>query len=189
MCMKVLIENKENLVIISKSKFIGIVKKISSKEEAIEILNETKKQHPLANHICYAYILPNNEKISDDGEPDGTAGLPIIDVLKKNDLNYLIAIVIRYFGGIKLGSNGLIRAYSGTISSLIKENTKNAETGYLILIEETYNNSDLLSYLLKDDVIIKKDYQDKIIIEVIVKKKTLDKLSNVQYQIIRELII
>ena len=189
MCMKVIKENKENLVIINKSKFIGIVKKVYSKEEIMETLSEIKKLHPLATHICYAYILPNNEKLSDDGEPDGTAGLPMIDVLKKNNLNYIIAIVIRYFGGIKLGSNGLIRAYSNTIASLLKDNIKEAENGYLIQIEEKYHNSDLLDYLLKDEMIIKKEYQDKIIVNVIVKKKTLEKLSNVNYQIIKEIII
>ena len=189
MSMKILINDKENLVIINKSKFIGIIKKIYNKEEANEILENLRKDHPLATHICYAYILPNNEKCSDDGEPDGTAGIPILDVLKKNNLNYIIAIVIRYFGGIKLGSNGLIRAYSNTISSLVKDNIKDTETGYEIEIIENYSNSDLIEYLLKDAIILSKDYQENIIIKAIVKKKTLEKLSNVHYQIIKEIII
>ena len=189
MSMKIIKNDKENQVIINKSKFIGIIKKIYAKEEALDILENIKKEHPLATHICYAYILPNTEKYSDDGEPDGTAGIPILDVLKKNNLNYVIAIVIRYFGGIKLGSGGLIRAYSNTISNLITENVKEIETGYLIKIEDNYSNNELINYLLKDDEIIKKDYQDKVIIEAIVKKKTLEKLSNVKYQIIEEKII
>ena len=189
MSMKIIIKNNENLVIINKSKFIGIIKKIYTKDEAIRILDEVKSNNPLATHICYAYILPNNEKCSDDGEPDGTAGLPIMDVLKKNNLSYIIAIVIRYFGGIKLGSNGLIRAYSNTISSLLKDNIKDIETGYHIKIEEKYTNNDILEYLLKDETILKKEYQDKIIIEVIVHKKTLDNLSNVNFHIIEEIII
>lgn len=189
MSMKILKSDNENLIIINKSKFIGIVKKIYSKEEANDLLNIVKKEHPLATHICYAYILPNTEKYSDDGEPDGTAGIPILDALKKNNLCYVIAIVIRYFGGIKLGSGGLIRAYSNTISSLITDNTKEIETGYVIRIIEDYSNSDQINYLLKDEEIIKKDYQDKIIIEAIVKKKTLEKLSNVNYEIIEEKII
>ena len=187
--MKILINDNENLVIINKSKFIGIVKKINTKDEALDILESIKKAHPLATHICYAYILPNIEIMNDDNEPSGTAGLPILDVLKKNDLNYIIAIVIRYFGGIKLGSNGLIRAYSSTIASLIKDNIKEIETGYLIKIEENYNNSDLINYLLKDAKIISKDYQDKITIEAIVNKKTLENLSNVNYKIIEEKLI
>lgn len=187
--MKILIENKENLIIINKSKFIGIVKKIYSKEETNDLLESIRKEHSLATHICYAYILPNSEKCSDDGEPDGTAGIPILDVLKKNNLNYIIAIVIRYFGGIKLGSNGLIRAYSNTISSLIKDNIKESETGYEIEIIEDYSNSDLIDYLLKDEIIINKEYQEKIIIKAIINKKTLEKLSNVHYKIIKEIII
>ena len=189
MSMKILKNNQENLIIINKSKFIGIVKKVYSKEEITILLDKLNDKYPDRTHLCYAYVLPNSEKYTDDGEPDGTAGLPILNVLKRNDLNYVIAIVIRYFGGIKLGSNGLIRAYSNTISSLIKDNIKELETGYLIKIEENYNNSDKLDYLLKDDIIIKKDYQDKIVIEAIVKKKTLEKLSNVNYQLLDEKII
>ncbi len=189
MFMKIIKNNEEKLIIINKSKFIGFVKKIYSPNDIITILNDIKSIYQDATHICYAYILPNNEKYNDDGEPLGTAGIPILDVLKKNDLCYTIAIVVRYFGGIKLGSNGLIRAYSNTISSLIKDNTKEIENGYLIKIEENYNNNEQLNYLLKNSEIIKKDYQEKIIIEVIVNKKTLDKLSNVHYQIIEERII
>ena len=187
--MKILKNDQENLIIINKSKFIGIVKKVYSFDEALSVLNNVRYEHQEATHICYAYILPSKEKYSDDGEPEGTAGIPILDCLKKNDLCYVIAIVVRYFGGIKLGSNGLIRAYSNTISSLINDNIKELETGYLIKIEENYNSNDLMEYLLKDSKIIKKDYQEKIIIEAIVNKKTLEKLSNVNYTIIEEKII
>ena len=187
--MKIIKNEQENLVIINKSKFIGIVKKIMTIEEVSQILTETKEKYPDATHICYAYILPSKEKYSDDNEPLGTAGIPILEILKKNHLCYTLAIVIRYFGGIKLGSNGLIRAYSNTISSLLNNNTKEIETGYLIKIEESYSNNELLSYLLKDAKVIKKDYQEKIMIKAIVNKKTLENLSNVNYQIISEVII
>ena len=100
-----------------------------------------------------------------------------------------LAVVVRYFGGIKLGSNGLIRAYSNTISTLINDNIKEAETGYIITITDDYSNSKKLDYLLKDDEIISKEYLDKIIIKAIVKKKTLENLSNVNYQILNEIII
>ena len=187
--MKIIIKNNENINIINKSKFIGIIKKVLSKDEAIKELQKTKNEYPDATHIAYAYILPNTIKYSDDGEPDGTAGLPILEILKKNDLCYVIAIVVRYFGGIKLGSNGLIRAYSNSISSLISENIKEKEIGYLISIETTYNNNDLINYELRDSTIIKKEYLDRIYIEAIVNKKTLDNLSNVPYRIIEEKII
>jgi thymidylate synthase len=187
--MKIIKNDVENLIIINKSKFIGIVKKVYTLDEVNDLLDKTKEKYSDATHVCYAYILPNKEKYDDDGEPMGTAGIPILDILKKNDLTYIIAIVVRYFGGIKLGSNGLVRAYSNTISSLIKDNIKEIETGYLIKIEESYSNSDKLDYILKNSEIIKKDYQDKINILVLVNKKTLDDLSNVNYEIIEERII
>ena len=189
MSMKIIINESSKTNIVNKSKFIGIVKKVMNENEAMEILKNIKKEHPSATHICYAYILPNNEKCSDDGEPLGTAGLPILDILKKNKLGFTIAIVIRYFGGIKLGSNGLIRAYSGIIKELLIDNIKEIEIAYLIEINESYDKSDLINYLLKDDIILEKEYQDKVNIKAIVKKKTLERLSNVSYQIINETII
>ena len=184
--MKIIINDEENLIIINKSKFIGIIKKINNKEEAQNLLIDTRNKYPDATHICYAYILPNTEKYSDDGEPIGTAGVPILDLLKKNNLNYVIAIVVRYFGGIKLGSNGLIHAYKETIKELLLNNTKDIETGYLIEITEDYNKSSLIEYLLKKETIISKEYQDKIIVKALVNKKTLENLSNVNYKIISE---
>ena len=187
--MKIIINELEKTTIINKSKFISIVKKIMTKNEAEDFLNTLKDKYPDATHICYAYALPNIEKYSDDNEPTGTAGMPILEVLRKNNVNYTMAVVIRYFSGVKLGSNGLIRAYSGCISGLINNNIKDIEQGYLISITMDYSDIDYLEYLLKDDIIIKKDYQDKINMEVIVKKKTLEKLSNVSYKILDEKII
>lgn len=189
MCMKIIINEANKTNIINKSKFIGIIQKIMREDDVKEILNKLRNEYHDATHICYAYILPNKEKYSDDGEPLGTAGIPILDILKKNNLTYTIAIVIRYFGGIKLGSNGLIRAYSGIIKELIKDNIKEIEEAYTIEIEENYENNDLINYLLKDNIIIQKEYQDKIKIKAIVKKKTLENLSNVNFKIINETFI
>lgn len=187
--MKILINDKKNLIIINKSKFIGIVKKVTNKNEISEILNTIKKEYSDATHICYAYILPDSEKYFDDNEPVGTAGIPILELLKKNNLTNVIAIVVRYFGGIKLGANGLIRAYSNTIKELLNNNIKEIEIGYLVLINEDYSKSSLIDYLLKDEKVIFKDYQDKITIKAIVGKKTLENLSNVNYKIISEELI
>lgn len=187
--MKILKENKEKITIINKSKFIGIVQKIYTKKGINEILNKVKNQYKDATHICYAYILENEKKYSDDKEPSGTAGLPILDVLEKNNLDYVLAIVIRYFGGVKLGANGLVRAYSNSISEIVKDNIKNIEYGYLIRINEDYNKISNLDYILKDSIIIKKEFNDKILIEVIVKKDYLAKLLNINYEIIKEIIL
>ena len=123
--MKSISEKLENLYEINKSKFIGICYPIFSVEESKEKLHEVKLEHSHATHICYAYILNSGmlEKCSDDGEPSGTAGKPILEVLKKKELENVILIVVRYFGGIKLGAGGLTRAYS-TCASGVLDNSK-----------------------------------------------------------------
>lgn len=107
---------------IKKSKFVGSLYNITSAEDVNNILQEIKKEHKKAKHITYAYRLsvPFQEKAFDDGEPSGTAGKPILNVLQKNNINNCLLIVVRYFGGIKLGAGGLLRAYSKTASETIK---------------------------------------------------------------------
>lgn len=102
-------------IIINKSKFIGYAKPISSEEEAIGFINEIKTKHRDATHNVYAYVYGENNNIqrySDDGEPNGTAGVPVLEVIKKEDLRNVAVVVTRYFGGIKLGAGGLVRAYT-----------------------------------------------------------------------------
>ena len=187
--MKIIKRNKEITNIINKSKFIGIVKKIYTKNDIDAILIELHKKYFDATHICYAYILNSEKKYYDDNEPSGTAGIPILNVLEKNDLNYTIAIVVRYFGGIKLGSNGLVRAYSNTISSALKDNIKEIELGYLIEINEDYTKSNDLDYLLKDANIIQKEFTDKLKIKALIKQELLNKLNGINYVILEEIII
>lgn len=103
---------KESIIEIKKSKFIGLCYEISSPEEAKNIIELLKKEHKKARHIPYAYKIKNTAKKSDDKEPSNTAGLPIYNILERKELNNHLIAVIRYFGGIKLGAGGLIRAYS-----------------------------------------------------------------------------
>lgn len=100
--------------IINKSRFIGYCAPVSSAEEAVEFVNEIKKRHSDATHNVYAYQIrsPEYSRYSDDGEPQGTAGVPVLDVIKKNGLTDVCVVVTRYFGGILLGAGGLVRAYS-----------------------------------------------------------------------------
>lgn len=119
--------------IINKSRFISRIYPISSEEEANEIIKQVKKEHYKSTHVCSAWVLatePIRLKASDDGEPSGTAGRPILEVIQKNNLRNVLVLVIRYFGGIKLGAGGLVRAYSGGCADVIK----NADIGR---IEET----------------------------------------------------
>lgn len=109
--------NSVDEIEIKKSKFITYLFCVSTKEEIDAHLSRIRGEHKKATHVTYAYRLlsPSAEKASDDGEPSGTAGVPILDVLKKRGLNNILAVVVRYFGGIKLGAGGLIRAYAGSV--------------------------------------------------------------------------
>lgn len=118
--MKITVKNdKEELIEIKKSKFIGHIFPIKTQEEAKELIKEVNKIHNKATHNCYAYIVEGLEKSNDDGEPGGTAGKPILECIKNNNLEDVLVIVTRYFGGIKLGANGLVRAYNDAASEAI----------------------------------------------------------------------
>ncbi|MUO32643.1 YigZ family protein [Enterococcus gallinarum] len=109
---------------IKKSRFICSLKRVTSEEEAKAFILALKKEHWKANHNCSAFVIGENNEIqrsSDDGEPSGTAGVPMLDVLKKNELINVVAVVTRYFGGTKLGAGGLIRAYASTVAAALKE--------------------------------------------------------------------
>lgn len=108
---------------IKKSKFIGLKFEITNSEEVPEILSNLKKEHKKARHIAWAYIIstPHQEKCSDDGEPSGTAGRPILGVMQKRGATNCLVAVVRYFGGIKLGAGGLVRAYSKTAGEALEE--------------------------------------------------------------------
>lgn len=104
----------EREIVISKSRFIAYVERAETEQEAINFIDKIKKMHPSATHNCSCYLIgehDNIQKANDDGEPSGTAGVPMLEVLKKQGLKDTVVVVTRYFGGIKLGGGGLIRAY------------------------------------------------------------------------------
>lgn len=105
----------EDEIIINKSRFIGYAMPIQSEEEALDFIEKIKTKHRDATHNVYAYVVGKNSNIqrfSDDGEPSGTAGVPALEVIKKEELRNVVVVVTRYFGGVKLGAGGLIRAYT-----------------------------------------------------------------------------
>lgn len=131
--IKMLVEDE---IVIDASRFIGILQPVNKIEDCQDALEKARKQYPLATHYCYAYILGDSgemQKASDDGEPQKTAGIPMLEVLKKNDLTNCIAITVRYFGGKLLGASGLVRAYTKSISSLISNVTFTYKERYLHL--------------------------------------------------------
>ena len=112
---------KEDLLIEKKSKFFSYLYSVQTKEQVEEIIRQLSKEHKKATHICYAYRLktPFAEKAVDDGETSGTAGRPILMTLQRKDMFDYLVVVVRYFGGIKLGAGGLIRAYSKAAAMLL----------------------------------------------------------------------
>ena len=109
---------------IKKSRFICHIKRVTTEDEAREFINTIKKEHYKATHNCSAFILGERSEMkrsSDDGEPSGTAGVPMLGVLENHQLTNVCAVVTRYFGGIKLGAGGLIRAYAGSVALAVKE--------------------------------------------------------------------
>ena len=168
-------ESIENTIIIKKSKFITKLIKINNIDEVNKYLEETKKEFKASTHICYAYIVNGQEKCVDDGEPSGTAGLPILNILKKNNLTNVLAIVIRYFGGIKLGAGGLVRAYSNSVNDTLKlTEIIELEEGYLVELEFSYDQVKLVDYILNDKTIINKEYNDNIVYSFYLNKDELN---------------
>lgn len=133
-----------------RSKFIANAYYVENVDEAEKIIKMVKKQYYDANHNCYAYIVKANQvvkRFSDDGEPNGTAGSPILNVLEKNKLYNVLIIVTRYFGGILLGTGGLIRAYTeAALKVLEKSNIVEQEIGYEVKVTINYQDIDKFRY-------------------------------------------
>ena len=136
-------QSSEFLMVERKSDFIGYCAPVTSEEEAIAFVNSIKKKHSDATHNVYAYVLREGfkERFSDDGEPHGTAGMPVLDSIRKAGLTDTAVVVTRYFGGILLGTGGLVRAYTGAASGAIKE-AGIAEVGDFDIVEVKCNYSD-----------------------------------------------
>lgn len=162
--------------IIEKSRFITTSRHVESEEEAKEFIAEISKRYPDATHKCYAYIsdkLSNFLRFSDDGEPQGTAGMPILEVIKSKRLAEVAVVVTRYFGGIKLGAGGLLRAYSGCAAENLDAAQKVLyETCSELKITVDYPSVDTaLRYFGEINAdLINTDYLNEVIFTVAVKK-------------------
>ena len=144
-----------NTTIIEKSRFICYMKHVKSEQEYKQYLLEIKKKHYDATHVCSAFVCNNIQRSNDDGEPAGTAGAPILNVLIKNNLNETCALVVRYFGGIKLGASGLIRAYGNSVknaleSAILLEDIEYSE--YKLTLN--YETANKLDYYLRNNTLL-----------------------------------
>lgn len=171
-------------ITIEKSTFIGYAKPIKTEEEAVEFINEIKKKHKDARHNVWAYTVGksmNIQRYSDDGEPQGTAGIPTLEVIKKEDLRDVVVVVTRYFGGIKLGAGGLVRAYTkgakiGLEAGKIIEKIMYQEVKIKIdynQLGKVQNEIMNLGYFIKDTI-----YEDNV--EIIVYSRVNEKESIIE---------
>ena len=190
--MKRISNNIENTIIIKNSKFITNLFIVENIEEVNKYLNLIKDKYRDANHNCYAYIVDNIRKCSDDGEPSGTAGIPMMKVLEHKELNNVLAIVTRYFGGIKLGAGGLVRAYTNSVSKTLDiVNIIDTIKGYNIDIIFNFNDIKHIDYLLKDIKILNKEYKDIVKYNLNASNNLLEilKQNNIKYNINKEIYI
>lgn len=171
-------------ITIEKSTFIGYAKPIKTEEEAVEFINEIKKKHKDARHNVWAYTVGksmNIQRYSDDGEPQGTAGIPTLEVIKKEDLRDVVVVVTRYFGGIKLGAGGLVRAYTkgakiGLEAGKIIEKIMYQEVKIKIdynQLGKVQNEIMNMGYFIKDTI-----YEDNV--EIIVYSRANEKESIIE---------
>lgn len=175
---------------IKYSKFISLIFKVYSKEEVNYYLEKTKEDYPNATHYCYGYVIDNDIKSSDDGEPSKTAGLPILNQITSNNLNYTLIIVVRYFGGVKLGTGLLTRTYAKLARDVIKkENIITLIKGYDIDIIFNYDSIKNIDYILNTSKILTKEFNDTIKYNAHVNEETLNKLSTYNIKLNKEIYI
>jgi len=173
-------ERSQDEFIVNKSRFIGYGAPVQTEEEALSFLNEIRVKHKDATHNCYAYIIGSNMGImrySDDGEPGGTAGLPIIEVLKARGVTNCCVVVTRYFGGILLGAGGLVRAYSqGAASAVNACGVGVIHPTARYIMEIPYPSLGRVEYFLKSQPVIVEDkaFSDAIVMTLIVKNEDED---------------
>lgn len=165
-------KNGQAELIIKKSRFIAEVARVTNEDEAQAFISTIRQKYPKANHHCFAYQIGLNhdiQRMSDDGEPSGTAGSPILEVLEKQNLANTICVVTRYFGGIKLGAGGLIRAYGSTTAAAIKavgKVTGITQDQYQLTIN--YNRINVLTHWLQEQqiIIVETQYTDQVTLTI-----------------------
>ena len=188
--MKTIVSDITSEIIIKNSRFITVLVKIDDNTDIEKILSDIKIKYPKATHYCYGYITENYKKSSDDGEPGGTAGIPILSLLEKENIINVLAVVVRYFGGIKLGAGGLVRAYTKSVKEAINVvELVELIPGYEVSITFNYDKQKDIDYLLGNYEIINKEFLDKVIYTVLLPCTDIDVLNQYDYEIINNLLI
>ena len=182
--IKILYQGGSGEIVEKKSRFIATLEKIETEEEALSFIARIKKQYWDARHNCYAFVAGRSHELqrcSDDGEPNGTAGRPMLDVLLREDIHNLAVVVTRYFGGTLLGTGGLVRAYQkavqeGLRNSIVVEKIQGRALG----IDTDYNGIGKIQYILaqREIAVVDTVYTDQVVVEVMVPIEGLDELQS-----------
>ena len=181
--MKIILENNEAEIVEKKSRFIANIAMVSSEEEALEFIDKIKKKYYDARHNCYAYIIGeegNKKKCSDDGEPQRSAGIPMMEVLENQGYFDIVAVVTRYFGGTLLGVGGLIRAYQGAvIEALVNTKTGEIRDGFRVQYKFGYDFYGKIKYIADSENIVIEDtvFDEMVTISLIFEKETCERLQ------------
>lgn len=174
MAYRVIYKGGEGEIVEKKSRFIATVKPVETEEEAVAFINEMKKKYWDARHNCSAFVLGANQELtrcSDDGEPAQTAGRPMLDVLLKEGITNVAVVVTRYFGGVLLGTGGLVRAYQKAVQEgLAASQIIEKRNGFLLYINTDYNGLGKLQYLFaqKEIAIMENEYAADVRMTVLV---------------------
>ena len=200
---KTINKNVSAEIVEKKSKFIANLFYVETIEEAEKYIKEIKKKYNDARHNCFAYAVETENdgiavKYNDDGEPQGTAGAPMLKLVLENGLSNILVIVTRYFGGILLGTGGLVRAYSGAVEEALKEaKIINKTKGYRIKVQVEYSDTEAIKYYLEkmNIKVLEIEYSEKVTFIIETVKELSEKLKNdyshntfkiVKYEIMEE---
>lgn len=183
---KAILKNGKAEIEIKKSIFIGRSIFVKSEEEALDFLDKVKEEEKSATHNCHAYIIGEDgltQRYSDDGEPSGTAGIPMLEVLKKEEMRNVLVIVTRYFGGTKLGAGGLVRAYTDAVVRALDDAKRVVMKNFMrtkIIYDYTFHGA-LVNLLANENFkIIEENYTDKVEVTIDIgeDKSILDKIRD-----------
>ncbi len=179
--MKSIVNEQISEIEIKKSRFICYLKNVNTEQEAKEYISALKKMHPSAAHHCSAYRVGSIDRANDDGEPSQTAGMPMLNVLMHNELVNTIAVVVRYFGGVKLGAGGLVRAYTDSVVQALNDAEVSALTaGVKFQIKASYSDIDKINYILKQLNIVNYNvrYEQNIVFDLEISKEKFEVVSD-----------
>lgn len=157
-------------IVVNKSRFLGFAKYVETEDDALSFIEEKRKKFSDARHVCFAYVVGTTMRFSDDGEPSGTAGKPILDILLKQNIKNAVLVVVRYFGGVKLGAGPLLRTYSNsakeTVSGVLSVWEKAKQLTVVLSFKEYQQIVSLASKIKME--ILRTDFLDNVKLELVV---------------------